>query len=328
MNKKSVPLFSVVIPLYNKADTIMRTLQSVISQTFSDYEVIVVDDGSDDNGASLVEIFSRKTAAIRLVKQQNSGVSAARNRGVREARGRYIAFLDADDEWMPGFLDECARILHRYPEAMVLGTNYEYVMPGKVIKGGESSCVDCIDFYSEWPYRTPVNSSSMVVGKGTFLAVGGYSEGVGFYEDAELLFKLAARHRFYVSRKSLARYNSDAAERASTKKVPYAKYPHWQWAATMIATGMAGRSLQRCMKEEWLRTLSNNIRHLRFDENSALLDAYPMLGKEVLRSFGKKMWTSWWGVLVGWLVWFVFRIKQIIYYRVIAKTGAWAGGML
>lgn len=318
LNKKT-PLFSVVIPLYNKEDTILRTLKSVINQTFRDYEVIVVDDGSKDNGASLVEAFSRKVR-IRLVRQQNAGVSVARNRGVREAFGKYIAFLDADDEWRPGFLDECSRILQGNPEAKVLGTNYEYVMPGKIVKDFESSFVDCIDFYNEWPYRTPINSSSMAVEKEAFWAVGGYSEGVGFYEDAELLFKLASRHRFYVSRKSLVKYNSDANERATQKRVPYAKYPHWQWAARMMGDGMACKSLSVCMKKEWLRVLSNNARYCRFNINASLYDAYPILEKKIFKWLKKCVWTSWIGVPVGWFVWFVIKLQSKDYYRTTLKN--------
>lgn len=170
--KGNAPLFSVVIPLYNKADTILRTLKSVVNQAFRDYEIVVVDDGSKDGGAMLVESFSGGKN-IRLVRQQNAGVSAARNRGVRESIGKYVAFLDADDEWKVDFLKECSIILQNYPEAKVLGTNYECVRQGKVVKGFESSRIDCIDFYDEWPYRTPVNSSSMVVEKEAFLEVGG-----------------------------------------------------------------------------------------------------------------------------------------------------------
>jgi glycosyltransferase involved in cell wall biosynthesis len=100
---------SVVIPLYNKAPHVGRALRSVSAQTFRDFEVVVVDDGSTDGGAREVEASG--DARVRLVAQANAGPGAARNRGVGEARGRLLAFLDADDEWLPGFLEEAVRAL-------------------------------------------------------------------------------------------------------------------------------------------------------------------------------------------------------------------------
>lgn len=307
-------LFSVVIPLYNKADTICRTLRSVAAQSFREFEVIVVDDGSLDEGVNLVTSYMM-TVPLRVIRQANAGVSAARNRGTVEARGQYVAFLDADDEWKSGFLEECSKIIKCYPDAKVIGTNYEYVTLRKIEKGVESPRIDCIDFYEEWPYRTPLNSSSMAVEKTAFWEAGGYSKGVCFYEDAELLFKLALRHRFYVSRKSLSIYNSDAIERATSKHVPYSKYPHWQWAAEMIEKGCATKSLQKCIEIELLRVLSNNARYLRFDINSELFNAYPILGKVVLKYLSRWVWLSWLGVPLGWIFWVCYRIQRRRYCR-------------
>ena len=92
-------MISVVIPLYNKEKQIANTLRSVFAQTYTDYEIIVVNDGSTDNSVAVVE--SLNDPRIRLIHQKNAGVSAARNRGIEEARGEYIALLDGDDEWKP-----------------------------------------------------------------------------------------------------------------------------------------------------------------------------------------------------------------------------------
>jgi glycosyltransferase involved in cell wall biosynthesis len=100
---------SVVIPLYNKAPHVGRALRSVSAQTFGDFEVIVVDDGSTDGGAR--EVAAHGDGRVRLVRQANAGPGAARNRGVGEARGELLAFLDADDEWLPEFLEEGVRAL-------------------------------------------------------------------------------------------------------------------------------------------------------------------------------------------------------------------------
>jgi len=100
---------SVIVPLYNKAPYVRRALDSVAAQTFGDFELIVVDDGSTDEGASVVESFG--DGRVRLIRQENTGPGAARNRGINEARGEVLAFLDADDEWLPTYLEEGLRAL-------------------------------------------------------------------------------------------------------------------------------------------------------------------------------------------------------------------------
>ena len=98
---------SVVIPLYNHSDTIQRCVDSVLGQGFEDFELIVVDDGSTDGGGDLVS--GMQDSRVHLVMQENGGVSSARNRGIAEARGTIVAFLDADDEWNPDYLETIFR---------------------------------------------------------------------------------------------------------------------------------------------------------------------------------------------------------------------------
>ena len=105
----NAPFFSIVIPVYNREDVIGDTLASCMAQTWSDYEVIVVDDGSSDGTSGVVTEYARRYPAIRLLTQSNSGPAAARNLGVREARGKYIAFLDSDDRFLPEKLEVFAR---------------------------------------------------------------------------------------------------------------------------------------------------------------------------------------------------------------------------
>ncbi len=114
-------MFSVVIPLYNKAHTIKNTLQSVLNQTFTGFEVIVVDDGSTDRGTDVIRQFT-KDIRIRIVHQENQGVSVARNRGIMEAKNDWIAFLDADDEWLSNYLTMVDQAISKLPEVGIVFT--------------------------------------------------------------------------------------------------------------------------------------------------------------------------------------------------------------
>ncbi|HMA53239.1 MAG TPA: glycosyltransferase family A protein, partial [Acidobacteriota bacterium] len=123
----NVPRVTVVIPLYNKAPYIAAAVRSVLAQTFTDFEVIVVDDGSLDDGAEVVDRFD--DPRLRLVRQENQGESAARNKGVTLAASELLAFLDADDEWTPSHLEVLLRLADRFPGAGLLATAYKIVSP-------------------------------------------------------------------------------------------------------------------------------------------------------------------------------------------------------
>ncbi|MBI3406903.1 MAG: glycosyltransferase family 2 protein [Planctomycetes bacterium] len=114
---------SVIVPLYNKAATVERTLASIGSQTFREFEVIVVDDGSTDGSANLVAAWP--DPRVRLMRQKNAGPGRARNKGLAEARGRFVAFLDADDEWLPEFLERSLHLLESYgPSVASISSGY------------------------------------------------------------------------------------------------------------------------------------------------------------------------------------------------------------
>lgn len=102
---KNKYMISVIIPCYNAADTIVRTLESVEEQTFKDYEVVLIDDGSLDNTKNIVTNYIKEKDNYVFLKQENKGVSTARNYGLNNAKGKYIAFLDADDVYHPLFLE-------------------------------------------------------------------------------------------------------------------------------------------------------------------------------------------------------------------------------
>lgn len=108
------PLFSVLVPAYNIESLIRQTLESALAQTIQDLEIVVVDDGSSDKTTEVVHSFT--DPRIRLIHQANAGVSAARNRAIAEARGKYVAFLDGDDVWLPFHLETALRFFEAYPD--------------------------------------------------------------------------------------------------------------------------------------------------------------------------------------------------------------------
>ena len=115
-------MYSIVIPLYNKEKYIARAIKSVLAQTYQEFEIIVINDGCTDNSANEVAMFDDDR--IKIINQVNAGVSAARNRGILEAKQSFIAFLDADDEWYPDYLESIANLQGAYPECQVFATSY------------------------------------------------------------------------------------------------------------------------------------------------------------------------------------------------------------
>ena len=119
--------FSVIIPLYNKAPYVAKSINSVLMQTFTDYELVIMDDGSKDGSFEIAQKAIEGHDCCHLYRQQNSGVSMARNNGVELSQGEYICFLDADDWWEPTFLEEMSEFIDALPDAGIYGTNYTIV---------------------------------------------------------------------------------------------------------------------------------------------------------------------------------------------------------
>lgn len=206
-------MISVIIPLYNKGKNILYTLRSVLNQTFSDFEVVIVDDGSTDN--SVTEVEKVQDDRIRLFHQQNAGVSAARNRGIAEARGELIAFLDADDEWKLEYLATQYHLSQKYPECSVFACNYEFrnakgcVMPTIIHKlsfaGEDGIFINYFEVAS--CSHPPLWTSAVVVRKAALQAIGGFPVGVKSGEDLLTWARLAVKGKIAYSRRSLAIFN-------------------------------------------------------------------------------------------------------------------------
>lgn len=206
-------MISVIIPLYNKGKQIAHTLRSVLNQTFQDFEVVIVDDGSTDGSVAEVEKFC--DSRIRLIHQKNAGVAAARNRGIEEAKSDLIAFLDADDEWKPEYLATQYHLSQKYPDCNVFACNYEFrdtegkVTPTIIRKLPFSGEDGILSNYFEVAScsHPPICSISIMVKKQAIQEIGGFPVGIKSGEDLLTWARLAVNGQIAYSRRSLAIFN-------------------------------------------------------------------------------------------------------------------------
>ena len=194
-DRSGPPLFTAVIPLHNKQDFIGDTLRSALAQDHPSFEIVVVDDESTDGSAAVVERLA--DARIRLVKQANAGPGPARNRGAAEARGEWIAFLDADDHWLPDHLSALEAAIDAFPDADVVATGFARRRAGDAIAPAasrEPSAPIPVDYFREAAQREVLWTSATAVRRDAFLASGGFG---AFWpgEDMELWARLALDHR-------------------------------------------------------------------------------------------------------------------------------------
>lgn len=205
-------MISVVIPLYNKEKQIADTLRSVLRQSFQDFEIVVVNDGSTDGSVAAAE--SVQDERIRIIHQDNAGVSAARNRGIAEARYEFIAFLDADDRWKPDYLQTQHVLTQKYPECSVFACNYEFVhADGSVhptiirklpFEGENGILANYFEVAS--CSHPPMWTSAVMVRKEVLQSIGGFPVGIKSGEDLLTWARLACRGSIAYSKIPMAQY--------------------------------------------------------------------------------------------------------------------------
>ena len=192
-------MISVVIPLYNKARHVRRAIDSVLDQAYQHFEIVVVDDGSTDGGADVVRQFADHR--IRLIVQENAGVSAARNRGIQEASQDFIAFLDADDQWLPVFLETVVGLHERHPDAGIFATAYRlsrgHVNDHPAFRHCPTEPQGGLlpDYFRASLGPPPVWSSAVMIPKPVLIEVGGFPVGVKRGEDLQTWARIALRYR-------------------------------------------------------------------------------------------------------------------------------------
>ena len=209
--------FSVIIPLYNKAPYVAKAIGSVMSQTFCDYELIVMDDGSKDDSFVIAQKTIEGYAHCHLYQQQNAGVSVARNNAVALSQGEYLCFLDADDWWEPTFLEEMDRFVAEFPDAGIYGTNYTIVNETKrktrmanvgVDQGFERGYINYCQVYAK-TLAMPLWTGAVCMPRNIFDEMKGFPKGIKLGEDFLLWIRVALKYKVAFLNKSLSYYNQD-----------------------------------------------------------------------------------------------------------------------
>ncbi len=223
-------MFSVIVPVYNKAPYIEKALLSVLQQTFRDFEIIVVDDGSTDDGVAIVKkIFSADyltehqlqmpCKGFQLISQPNQGVSSARNNGAKVAQENYLAFLDADDEWHPDYLAKMKQLIEQFPDIGLWASSYYIVKNGRnriapvgVEKDFRQGIINYFQVYAK-TLCMPVCTDTAIVPKEIFEKEHGFKPQLKLGEDFDLWVRIAMKYPVVFLNEPLAYYHQDVEQK-------------------------------------------------------------------------------------------------------------------
>jgi len=206
---------SVVIPTYNRANIISRTINSVLNQTFQNFEIVIIDDGSSDDTEQIIKKFNDER--VKYIKQQNSGPSNARNNGIKKAEGRYIAFLDSDDEWLPQKLEKQVCFLEKHSAISILGCWNSNISPdGKKFDSLMPEIKNSKEFIKGltlFPFHIAEIpwTSSIIARKECFYDAGFFDEDLLSREDWDMWFRIAVKFEFYCLPEILINRNISAS---------------------------------------------------------------------------------------------------------------------
>ena len=215
-----MPSISVIIPLYNKEKFIEKTLKSALEQTFSDFEVLIVDDGSTDKSASVVKSFNDER--IRFFSKENEGVSATRNFGIDKSEGKFIAFLDADDYWHPTFLETIFALTKEFPNEKVFASAIEIETNGIILPAiysiPKNEKPQIVDFFEGSHRQCVLFTSSTMFEKTIFEKTGKFDTSLKTDEDTDLWIRIGLENAVVFSYKIGARYIFDSKGLSKSKK--------------------------------------------------------------------------------------------------------------
>jgi GT2 family glycosyltransferase len=193
--KQKKPRVSVIIPTYNRGWIIREAIDSVMVQDYRDFELIVVDDGSTDNTPDILDSFRDE---IRVLRQENQGVSAARNRGLAAASGRFIAFLDSDDLWLPQKLLRQVEFFNKNPDAQICQTEETWIRKGVRVNPKKRHKKPRGMIFEPSLALCLVSPSAVMIRASLFEKVGGFDETLPACEDYDLWLRISSRYPVYL----------------------------------------------------------------------------------------------------------------------------------
>lgn len=297
-------MISVVIPLFNKESQIERTLRAVLKQSYSDFEIVIVNDGSTDLSVEKVKRFDDKR--IRLINKENGGVSSARNKGIEEAKGDYIAFLDADDEWNEDYLDVQHLLAEKYPECDIFATDYIFkdakgnvsdTIIRKLQLSGEDGIVD--NYFEICSCSHPlITSMSVMIKREAIMSIGGFPKGIKSGEDLLTWARLVCKYKLAYSKKKCAIYNlgegyeytnlpprkqDEGDPVGKTLKQLLAIYPHKVGLKSYISRWHKMRASVALRYNERIETIQETCKALFYDLGKT--EVYPFLFLPLLPKF-------------------------------------------
>ena len=210
---------SVITPLYNKEHFIKETIVSVINQTFHDWEMVIINDGSTDSSLNIAQ--SIHDDRVKVYSQDNQGVSIARNRGIELAKGKYIAFLDADDKWKPNYLETMITLAEKHPDYSVFCSahNEHFIR--------ELPSLAIIKDHCKYPYI--YWTGCMFIKKEVFEIIGGFREGIQLGEDRDMWLRIACKYDTVYLNEELA-YHPYETENNLARTIDITdSFPYWEW---------------------------------------------------------------------------------------------------
>lgn len=293
-------VFSIIIPVYNGAHVIKTSVESVLKQTYQDWELIIVDDGSSDAlDAALSPYIS--DPRIQVIHKKNGGVSVARNTGMAQAKHRYICFLDADDEWLDNHLELYSRMVAKYPDAGLYCTAYRIVFPGnREVENtryftGEGEFFLVEDFYKyteDLKGKVFTNPVAVCVSAEAVKFVGGFQPSVKIGEDTDFMFRITAYFPVVFSGVISAVYHHELSVATKDTGLDFDWY-FQKREATLLADERISVEKRRYIKIFMDRFRIHKCRHLMMHgqkkEALAVLRSVghqPALRKELLVSMG------------------------------------------
>lgn len=307
--------FSVIIPVYNKDNTIEEAVRSVLNQTCSDYEIIVIDDGSKIPVSTILSHIDDNRLVI--TRQQNGGVSSARNKGIALSQGQYICFLDADDIWYPNHLKEIERLLDKYGHIpMIITSHVEHLPDGRERHCGEIlfdkehdfQCDDLFELLTQYSGGI-IHTNCICINKELFIQEGiQFEVGAIRGEDTDVWLRIALKHIIVISREETTLYRRELSTATKTTTFIYS----WVFANrldSILADNNINEKVKRSCIEYIDRYWMRCVRESKLDNADKAARTYL---KKISNHRTKRYWIT---LVLAYLPDIIFRKAYRIIFR-------------